>query len=99
MTWQVVFNPRVEHDVAEAVAWYENKKMGLGGEFILVWRSLTDNPLLGARKHPAKNIRWRYPERFPYRVIYEVEETTQTVIVLTVLHAARNDTTWMERLR
>jgi toxin ParE1/3/4 len=94
MNWQVVFNSRVEHDVTQAAAWYENKRTGLGGEFIdeviTVWRSLSDNPLLGAKKHPTKNIRWRYPLRFPYRIIFEVHESTHTVVVLAVLHAARN---------
>ena len=102
MTWQVVFNPRVEHDVAEAAAWYESKRSGLGREFIeeiiTVWHSLAQNPLLGARKHPAKNLRWRYPERFPYRIIYETEESTRTVMVTAVLHAARQDNAWQDRL-
>ena len=102
MTWRVEFNSLVEHDVAEAAAWYETKRTGLGREFIeeviRVWRSLADNPLLGARKHPVRNLRWRYPDRFPYRVIYEVEESTRTVIVAAVLHAARHDTAWKEWL-
>lgn len=103
MTWRVEFNPSVEHDMAEAAAWYESKRAGLGREFveevIRVWRSLAENPLLGARKHPTKNIRWRYPDRFPYRVIYEVNESTRTVIVAAVLNAARHDTAWKERVR
>lgn len=95
MTWRVVFSPGVEQDVTEAAIWYESKRLGLGrdfiGEVITVWRSLADNPLLGARKHPMKNIRWRYPERFPYRIIYEVDEAAQTVFVIAVRHAARRD--------
>jgi len=71
MTGRVDFNPLVEIDVAEAAAWYESKRVGLGREFIEevigVWHALAENPLLGARKHPTKNLRWRYPDRFPYR--------------------------------
>jgi toxin ParE1/3/4 len=100
--WRVVFTPEVGRDMAEAALWYEDKRAGLGREFIeeviRVWRSLAENPLLGARKHPTKNIRWRYPERFPYRVIYEVDETTRTVVVAAVVHAARHDFAWKERL-
>ena len=95
MTWRVVFVPQVERDVAEAALWYESRCAGLGREFIeeviLVWRSLAENPLLTARKHPTRNLRWRYPPRFPYRIIYDVDEPTQTVVVLAVLHAARRD--------
>ena len=41
---------------------------------------------------------WRYPERFPYRVIYEVDEVGQTVKVAAVLHAARHDRHWKKRV-
>ena len=56
------------------------------------------NPLLNSRRHPRKNIRWRYPERFPYRIIYEVDEPEQMVIVAAVLHAARDDRHWQRRV-
>jgi mRNA-degrading endonuclease RelE of RelBE toxin-antitoxin system len=54
--------------------------------------------LLNARRHPRKNIRWRYPERFPYRIIYEVIEAEQVVIVAAVIHAARHDRHWQSRI-
>ena len=95
MSWRVEFRPEVEQDVAEAAAWYEGKQPGLGAEFveevIQVWTALAENPLLNCRRHSTKNIRWRYPERFPFRIIYEVVEAEQRVIVAAVLHAARHD--------
>jgi plasmid stabilization system protein ParE len=102
MNWRVEFRPEVESDVAEAAAWYEARQTGLGAEFVEeiigVWEALAENPLLHCRRHPTKNIRWRYPDRFPYRVIYEVVESERTVIVAAVLHAARHDRHWRERL-
>ena len=98
MNWRVEFRSQVERDVAEAAAWYEARQPGLGAEFveeiIRVWDALAENPLLNCRRHPTKNIRWRYPDRFPYRVIYEVIEADRTVIVVAVLHAARHDRHW-----
>jgi hypothetical protein len=38
-------------------------------EFLAVLDELAINPLLHCRRHPRKNIRWRYPKSFPYRVI------------------------------
>jgi mRNA-degrading endonuclease RelE of RelBE toxin-antitoxin system len=102
MNWRGVIRPEVEQDVAEAASWYESRQAGLGTEFlkevIRVWDELEVNPLLNSRRHPRKNIRWRYPERFPYRVIYEVVEGEQTVIVAAVLHAARHDRHWQQRV-
>jgi len=102
MNWRFEFAPDDERDVAEAAEWYETRQSALGVRFIeeiiRVWDALADNPLLGSRRHPTKNIRWRYPERFPYRVIYEVDETGHTVRVAAVLHAARHDRHWKKRV-
>ncbi len=102
MKWRLEFAPGVEGDVAEAAAWYEARVAGLGRTFIeeiiCVWDDLAENPLLTCRRHPQKNIRWRYPERFPYRVIYEVDETRRVVRVAAVLHAARAERHWQARV-
>jgi plasmid stabilization system protein ParE len=39
-----------------------------------------------------RNIRWCYPARFPYRIVYRVQKTRITI--LAVLHAARHDREW-----
>jgi len=102
MSWRVEFRPEVEQDMAEAAAWYEARQAGLGAEFveeiIRVWDALAETPLLHCRRHPTRNIRWRYPDRFPYRVIYEVLDAEQTVVVAAVLHAARHDRHWQRRI-
>jgi toxin ParE1/3/4 len=63
-----------------------------------VWDDLAENPLLNRRRNPAKNIRWYYPQRFPYRIIYEVNESARTVRVAAVLHAARHERHWRRRV-
>lgn len=76
MNWRVEFRPEVEQDLAEAAEWYETRQPSLGSEFIeeiiRVWDGLAENPLLNSRRHPTKGLRWRYPDKFPYRIIYEV---------------------------
>ena len=49
--------------------------------------ALADNPLLNSRRHPDKNIRWRYPDHFPYRVIYEIRDTERKVLLFFTLPA------------
>ena len=102
MNWRVDIRPEVESDVAEAARWYDSQQPGLGAEFvediIRVWDALAENPLLSARRHSRKDIRWRYPERFPYRVIYEVFEAQHAVVVAAVLHAARDEKHWRKRI-
>jgi len=102
MNWQVVARPEAENDVIEIAAWYDSHSEGLGNrfieEFLVVLDELAVNPLLHCRRHLRKNIRWRYPRSFPYRVIYEVAEREKTVIVAAVLHAARHDREWKRRV-
>jgi mRNA-degrading endonuclease RelE of RelBE toxin-antitoxin system len=102
MSWQLEFAPEVEQDIAVAADWYETRQSGLGAQFveevIRTWEALTDNPLLSCRRHSSKNIRWRYLDRFPYRIIYEVDEMNHVVKVAAVLHAARHDKHWRKRL-
>jgi plasmid stabilization system protein ParE len=102
MKWRVEIAPQVERDVTEAAEWYESRQPGLGSQFveeiIEVWDALADNPLLNCRRHPTKDVRWRYTESFPYRVIYEVDEVAHNVRVAALLHAARHEQHWQKRV-
>lgn len=102
MKWNVVARPQAEDDIIEAAEWYDDQRVGLGDEFIeeilTVFDELESNPLLHCRRHSTKNIRWRYPKRFPYRVIYEVIEEERLVIVAAIIHAARHDRVWRQRI-
>jgi mRNA-degrading endonuclease RelE of RelBE toxin-antitoxin system len=60
---------------------------------------LAVNPLLGCKKHPRRNIRWRYPEKFPYKVVYSVEEQKKTVVVVALIHAARHERVLRKRIQ
>ena len=101
MKWRVVARPQARNDVLEAADWYDRQKPGLGDDFIeeivTVFDALAENPLLHCRRHSTKNIRWRYPKRFPYRVIYEVMEEERLVVIAAVIHAARHDRVWRRR--
>ena len=102
MNWQVVSRPEAENEVIEIAAWYDSHGEGLGDRFVeeilTVLDELTTNPFLHCRRHPRKNIRWRYPKSFPYRVIYEVDEHERIVVVAAVIHAARHDREWRQRV-
>jgi len=102
MNWRVVVRPEAREDVVEAAAWYDTRGEGLGDEFVEavlgVFDELEQNPLLECRRDPIKNVRWRYPKRFPYRVIYEVIEEKQVVVIASVLHGARHDRNWQSRI-
>jgi plasmid stabilization system protein ParE len=92
----------VHADLDEAAAWYDRQRAGLGVEFVAevarVFPELAANPYLNSRRHRTKPIRWRYPERFPYRIVYRLDEVEKVVVIVAVLHAAMDDRHWRERL-
>jgi toxin ParE1/3/4 len=102
MIWTVVVRPEAGDDITKAAAWYDRQQEGLGARFveevIEVYDALAVNPHLNSRRHSRKNVRWRFPEHFPYRVVYEITEAEQRVVVIGVFHAARHDQQWKQRL-
>jgi plasmid stabilization system protein ParE len=101
MKWKVVPRPEVEDDILKAAKWYDRECAGLGDEFVeevlAVFDALATDPLFQSQPHPTKNIRWRYPKRFPYRVVYEVLEDEHLVVIAAVIHASRHDRVWRQR--
>jgi plasmid stabilization system protein ParE len=103
VNWKVVVLSEFYCDLEDAGDWYEQKLQGLGARFadevLDVWADLAVNPLLGCKKHPRRNILWRYPEKFPYKVVYSVEEETKTVVVIALIHAARHERVLRKRIQ
>ncbi|GBD98613.1 plasmid stabilization system protein [bacterium BMS3Abin07] len=81
MKYKVIVRPEAEDDLKEAFSWYEDKRKGLGYDFLFVNRNPEIHPMeyKGTRKHVIK--------RFPYKIIYLVEE--EKIIILAVIHGKR----------
>ncbi len=76
-------------DIAETAAWYEERQRGLGERF-------TRDPLIHRLRNRRLGARWCFPRSFPYRIVYRFEGDVVTVVA--VIHAARHDRHWRERL-
>ncbi len=89
MKYKVIVRPEAEDDLKEAFSWYEDKRTGLGYDFLLQVDAginfINRNPEIhpieykGTRKHVIK--------RFPYKIIYLVEG--EKIIILAVIHGKR----------
>ncbi len=90
MKYRVIVRPEAEDDLKEVYSWYEEKRIGLGYDFLLqvdaglnfIGRNPNIHPIeyKGTRKHLVK--------RFPYKIIYLVEK--EKIIVLAVIHGKRS---------
>lgn len=100
MIRQIIFRPAAVDDVVEAAAWYEAHSPGLGEELIDGVLRATDrarnNPELFRVVRSDGQVRRVLTERFPYRIFFSV--VSDTLYVHAILHGARHDQRWRERL-
>jgi plasmid stabilization system protein ParE len=93
-----ILRPDVERDLEEARDWYENRRVGLGAEFLKAVDDAIDriceSPLLYAAEY--KSVRRAGLTRFPYVVYYRV--LGSSIELIAVLHANREDRRWRSRL-
>jgi plasmid stabilization system protein ParE len=98
MAAELVIAPEAELDIAEAYAWYEGSRVGLGEEFL----GSIDGCIEAIRRQPDmlplihEGYRRALVRRFPYAVFYEREE--KAITVYAVFHTARDPGKWRQRL-
>jgi plasmid stabilization system protein ParE len=87
-----------DQEVADAVQWYEEQKEGLSRTFLdeldRVVRLVRTYPLVGTEIQPE--IRRFLLSRFPYSLVYGIDE--DTIVVIAVAHQHREPRYWADRL-
>ncbi len=98
MSYKLIIQPEAELDIQDAFEWYEAQTLGLGSEFIRAvdagLSSIGRNPLA----YPViyKQIRQILIRRFPYRILYVLDQNLITVIAC--FHSKRSPKSWKTRL-
>ena len=97
MTKAIYLRPEAETDIEEAAIWYEQRKPGLGDEFldevVQTLSFISESPLRYTKIQD--NIRRALIRRFPFGVFY-IQEPDQ-IVVIAVMHGSRNPETWKTR--
>lgn len=101
MSYRLNALPEVAADILEAAEWYERQQPGLGADLVTEIRqsirSLGLNPLLYRIRHTKWRVRWVLLHRFPYRIVFVVDD--EVITILAVTHAKRHDRHWRERAK
>lgn len=98
MAKPLIIEPEAEVDLAEAYAWYERQRSGLGSDLLLcieaAFQSISDRP----RSFPkiATTVRRTLVRRFPYLILYK--EGSRIIHVLGIFHVKRDPRKWAERI-
>ena len=93
--------PVAVRELAKAKAWYDARQFGLGRDLVdevqTAVRRIVPDPLSWAEVEPHYR---RVPvHRFPYSVIFRVEESLNTIVVVAFAHASRRQGYWKSRWR
>jgi hypothetical protein len=94
---KLIIKPFAEMDAMDSANWYNQRRDGLGNEFLLA----LDAKFNAIRRNPLqfnliyKNIRRALTERFPYAVFFIIENGV--VYVLATIHTSRSTKIWKER--
>ena len=81
---EIRFRPEVVTDLRDAAKWYDDRKLGLGGEFLQECKAALDRvvslPEQGmADEDGTRSVRIH---RFPYVVHYRIESSTIVVFAV-----------------
>ena len=95
---RIRFLEAAQREVDDAVAWYNEREEDLGREFLdeldRVIRRIKSFPLASTEIEPG--IRRCLLARFPYGLIYGIDE--DLLIVVAVSHLHRQPRYWIDRL-
>jgi plasmid stabilization system protein ParE len=95
----VRFLPAAQVELDEAIEWYAKQAPGLGESFLLeTLRTIQLIELHPVGWHPiSENTRRCRMRRFPYGVIYSLDD--QGILIVAVAHLHRRPAYWAKRTR
>ena len=97
MSLPVVLRPEARAEFDDAFDWYEQRRPGLGVDFVAQVQEVFDqiSATPGLHAQIFHDVRRGVVRRFPYSVFYKVEP--QQVVVLAVFHSNRDPKIWQTR--
>jgi toxin ParE1/3/4 len=98
MNLPIRFLPEAKDEFDAATDWYEQRRAGLGVDFVARVREVLDriaaNPALHATVY--QDVRKAVVRQFPYVVLYR--EDQGEVVVISVFASARDPSIWQSRV-
>lgn len=98
MTLRVVFRRAAKREFEDAAGWYEEKRAGLGEEFIREIDDAVARAAAAPQRFPIVfgDIRRTVARRFPFAVYFRIR--SDALVVLAVFHGRRDPIIWQRRV-
>lgn len=92
MFYSLIFKDEALKEFAEAFAWYEEQQNGLGLSFrkktYQKLENICNNPLHYKRSY--NQFHEAIVDKFPFVIVYLIDERLQSITVFAVFHTSRN---------
>jgi mRNA-degrading endonuclease RelE of RelBE toxin-antitoxin system len=92
MPHNVLYFDEVTQDIKEAKRWYRSQLKGLEKRFAEDIKTaisrLRERPDVHAIRY--KNIRIAHPDIFPYSIHFYIDDNTNTVVIIAIIHNSRD---------
>lgn len=98
MSAKLIIAPEAQQDVDEAYCWYEDRRPGLGEEFLGCVDACIHAICRTPDLHPIIHEEYRRAlvRRFPYAVFFEY--SADNVTVYSIFHTSQDPNKWHRRL-
>jgi len=101
MKYSFIINEEAIQELTEAFLWYEEQQIDLGKEFrTKVYDRLNqvcNNPLHNQISN--KNFRSALTDKFPFLIVYFIDEKNHLIVVTAIFHTSRNPKSKFKRSR
>ena len=98
MNCSIAIRREAEIDLDEILVWYEIQKVGLGFDFIkqfeVTLQKILNNPYYTVTI--LKEARRATLKRFPYEIVYRINEQNVEVRIIAIIHQSR-DPEWFRK--
>lgn len=99
MSYRLIIDPAARLDIIESIRWYNEQKPGLGQLYYnsvkQTMKLIKKGPLMFQLRY--KMLHMAPLEKFPFMILYQVDQAKNLVAVAAVLHTSRNPKIWEER--
>jgi plasmid stabilization system protein ParE len=98
MNLPIVFRVEAQAEFDIAFNWYEQKRAGLGVEFLISVAEILENigSFPKAYEIVFEDVRRAVVRKFPYLILYIVEPNQ--VVIMAVFHSKRDPQVWQDRV-
>ncbi|MEO6135199.1 MAG: type II toxin-antitoxin system RelE/ParE family toxin [Ginsengibacter sp.] len=92
MSYKTIFRERATKEYVEAIRWYEERSLQAADNFVLTV-SQTLNEIENKPVHFRliyKNYHEAKTKKYPYNIVYFIDNKSHTIIITTLFHQKRN---------